>query len=60
MAHSLDTGHALGEKPAQRKLLDQRRMHYRRAIERYSENRRLQSDIASYTTAVDGETRRPH
>jgi hypothetical protein len=33
---------------ARRKLLDQRRMEYRRAIESYAEQRRLQQQLSDY------------
>lgn len=48
---------------ARRKLLDEQRMRYRRAIELYGENRRLQSEIASYydpfASEVGSESLRP-
>ncbi|GAB3379397.1 PA3496 family putative envelope integrity protein [Azotobacter armeniacus] len=33
---------------ARRKRLDERRMHFRRAIERYDEQRRLQHELDDY------------
>ena len=45
---------------ARRKLLDEQRMRYRRAIEAYGENRRLQSEIASFHDPLVGEPRRLH
>jgi len=33
---------------ARRKRLDERRMHFRRAIERYDEQRRLQCELDDY------------
>lgn len=35
-----------------RKLADQRRMRYRRAIEHYDESRRLQRELADYPELV--------
>ncbi|SDH24151.1 hypothetical protein SAMN05216588_103305 [Pseudomonas flavescens] len=45
---------------ARRKLLDEQRMRYRRAIEAYGENRRLQSEIASFQDPFSGESHRLH
>ncbi|AEF24411.1 PA3496 family putative envelope integrity protein [Pseudomonas fulva] len=45
---------------ARRKLLDEQRMRYRRAIEAYGENRRLQSEISSFHDPFTGESRRLH
>ncbi len=45
---------------ARRKLLDEQRMRYRRAIEAYGENRRLQSEISSFYDPFSGEARRLH
>lgn len=45
---------------ARRKLLDEQRMRYRRAIEAYAENRRLQSEISSFHDPVSGEVHRLH
>ena len=43
---------------ARRKLLDEQRMRYRRAIEAYGENRRLQSEISSFHDPLAGERHR--
>ncbi|HLA32282.1 MAG TPA: transcriptional regulator [Pseudomonas sp.] len=40
--------HATSEAKARRKLLDQRRMEYRRAIENYAEQRQLQHKLVDY------------
>lgn len=45
---------------ARRKLLDEQRMRYRRAIEAYGENRRLQSEISSFHDPLVGQPRRLH
>ncbi|MDP3813453.1 PA3496 family putative envelope integrity protein [Pseudomonas sp.] len=45
-------GHADSEAKARRKLLDQRRMEYRRAIESYAEQRRLQQQLADYPELI--------
>lgn len=45
---------------ARRKLLDEQRMRYRRAIEAYGENRRLQSEISSFHDPFMGDSRRLH
>ncbi|MFP6847633.1 MAG: transcriptional regulator [Pseudomonas sp.] len=37
---------------ARRKLIDQRRMEYRRAIESYSEQRQLQQQLADYPELI--------
>lgn len=37
---------------ARRKLLDQRRMAYRRAIESYAEQRQLQQELADYPELI--------
>jgi len=37
---------------ARRKLLDQRRMEYRRAIENYAEQRQLQHELADYPELI--------
>lgn len=37
---------------ARRKLLDQRRMVYRRAIESYAEQRQLQHELADYPELI--------
>lgn len=40
--------HANSDAKARRKVLDQRRMAYRRAIESYAEQRQLQHDLTDY------------
>ncbi|TBV00609.1 PA3496 family putative envelope integrity protein [Phytopseudomonas dryadis] len=57
MAHHVDAPENSMVK-ARRKLLDQQRMRYRRAIELYGENRRLQSELASYCDPFAGESTR--
>lgn len=44
--------HANTDAKARRKLLDQRRMEYRRAIESYAEQRQLQQQLADYPELV--------
>lgn len=44
--------HESSDAKARRKLLDQRRMEYRRAIESYAEQRQLQQDLADYPELV--------
>lgn len=43
---------ANSEAKARRKLLDQRRMEYRRAIESYAERRQLQHELADYPELI--------
>lgn len=45
---------------ARRKLLDEQRMRYRRAIEAYGENRRLQSEISSFHDPFADQAQRLH
>ncbi|MBX9762153.1 MAG: transcriptional regulator [Pseudomonadaceae bacterium] len=40
--------HESSDAKARRKLVDQRRMEYRRAIESYSEQRQLQHELVDY------------
>ncbi|MGX5217194.1 MULTISPECIES: PA3496 family putative envelope integrity protein [Pseudomonas] len=40
------------EAKARRKLVDQRRMQYRRAIESYSEQRLLQQELSDYPELI--------
>lgn len=40
------------ERKARRKLEDQRRMQFRRAIETYAEQRRLQAEMADYPDLI--------
>ncbi len=42
----------LGDAKARRKLLDQRRMAYRRAIESYAEQRQLQHELVDYPELI--------
>ena len=44
--------HESSDAKARRKLLDQRRMEYRRAIESYAEQRQLQQELADYPELV--------
>jgi len=44
--------HANTDAKARRKLLDQRRMAYRRAIESYAEQRQLQHELADYPELI--------
>ncbi|MGB4072447.1 PA3496 family putative envelope integrity protein [Pseudomonas sp.] len=44
--------HESSDAKARRKVLDQRRMEYRRAIESYAEQRQLQQDLADYPELV--------
>jgi hypothetical protein len=41
-----------GDAKARRKLLDQRRMEYRRAIENYAEQRHLQRQLVDYPELI--------
>lgn len=43
---------ATGDAKARRKLLDQRRMEYRRAIEHYAEQRHLQQQLDDYPERI--------
>lgn len=47
--HALPAG---GDAKARRKLLDQRRMAYRRAIESYAEQRLLQQELSDYPELI--------
>jgi len=44
--------HESSDAKARRKLLDQRRMEYRRAIESYAEQRQLQQQLADYPELI--------
>lgn len=44
--------HESSDAKARRKLLDQRRMEYRRAIESYAEQRQLQHELVDYPELV--------
>lgn len=44
--------HESTDAKARRKLLDQRRMEYRRAIESYAEQRQLQQQLADYPELI--------
>jgi len=44
--------HANSEARARRKVIDQRRMEYRRAIESYAEQRQLQQQLADYPELI--------
>nr|WP_298136580.1 transcriptional regulator [uncultured Pseudomonas sp.] len=44
--------HLNGDAKARRKLLDQRRMEYRRAIEHYAEQRHLQQQLVDYPELI--------
>ncbi len=44
--------HESTDSKTRRKLLDQRRMEYRRAIESYAEQRQLQQQLADYPELV--------
>lgn len=50
LASSYD--HGSNDSKARRKLLDQRRMEYRRAIESYAEQRQLQQQLADYPELI--------
>ena len=43
---------ANGDAKTRRKLLDQRRMEYRRAIENYAEQRHLQQQLTDYPELI--------
>jgi hypothetical protein len=43
---------ANGDAKTRRKLLDQRRMEYRRAIENYAEQRHLQQQLSDYPELI--------
>lgn len=43
---------ANGDAKSRRKVLDQRRMEYRRAIESYAEQRHLQQQLADYPELI--------
>ena len=60
MAHHVDATQGQSAARARRKLLDQQRMRYRRAIELYGENRRLQCEISSYSELSGSESRSLH
>ena len=51
MARYVDESQSNDSK-TRRKLLDQRRMAYRRAIESYAEQRRLQEQLADYPELI--------
>lgn len=44
--------HVSNDAKNRRKLLDQRRMEYRRAIESYAERRQLQQQLADYPELI--------
>ncbi|WP_339463383.1 PA3496 family putative envelope integrity protein [Pseudomonas sp. EA_105y_Pfl2_R69] len=44
--------HATSEARARRKVIDQRRMEYRRAIESYAEQRQLQQQLADFPELI--------
>lgn len=44
--------HESSDAKARRKLLDQRRMEYRRAIESYAEQRQLQQQLVDYPELI--------
>lgn len=44
--------HVSTDAKSRRKLLDQRRMEYRRAIESYAERRQLQQQLADYPELI--------
>jgi len=44
--------HESTDSKTRRKLLDQRRMEYRRAIESYAEQRQLQQQLADYPELI--------
>ncbi|HSX90951.1 MAG TPA: transcriptional regulator [Pseudomonas sp.] len=44
--------HTNGDAKTRRKLLDQRRMEYRRAIENYAEQRQLQEQLSDYPELI--------
>jgi hypothetical protein len=44
--------HANSEARARRKVIDQRRMEYRRAIENYAEQRQLQQQLADFPELI--------
>ncbi|WP_417660840.1 PA3496 family putative envelope integrity protein [Pseudomonas sp.] len=44
--------YASSQAKARRKLVDQRRMEYRRAIESYSEQRLLQQELSDYPELI--------
>jgi len=44
--------HVSTDAKSRRKLLDQRRMEYRRAIESYAEHRQLQQQLADYPELI--------
>ena len=44
--------HESSDAKARRKLVDQRRMEYRRAIESYAEQRQLQQQLADYPELI--------
>ncbi len=44
--------HTNGDAKTRRKLLDQRRMAYRRAIEDYAEQRQLQEQLSDYPELI--------
>jgi len=49
--------HVNTDAKARRKLLDQRRMAYRRAIESYTEQRQLQHELADYPDLIAASQR---
>ncbi|MDO9625046.1 MAG: transcriptional regulator [Pseudomonas sp.] len=54
MSGYLDTpsSHESTDAKSRRKLLDQRRMEYRRAIEDYAEHRQLQQQLTDYPELI--------
>jgi hypothetical protein len=54
MSGYLDTPqpHESSDAKARRKLLDQRRMEYRRAIESYAEQRQLQHELVDFPELI--------
>lgn len=52
MARAFDTEHPSVDGKTRRKLEDQRRMAFRRAIEDYAEQRRLQQELGGYGELV--------
>lgn len=54
MSDSLDKAQSYehGDAKTRRKLLDQRRMEYRRAIEAHAEQRRLQQQLMDYPELI--------
>lgn len=54
MSHYVDESqpYVNSQAKARRKLVDQRRMEYRRAIESYSEQRLLQQELSDYPELI--------